>query len=572
MTDDSRVPLGESGREDPARQASGGAHADPAEPAEQPEAPGEPAQRHDGFTPPDALDDETFVSTPAPPPPPGASAPPATTDQPPRPGFVPPNQPPYGWSPGRPAPYPGGGPGGQGGPGGPGGPGGQGGPGGPGGGPGGLGGHGAPPPPMSGQGGPGAPGGPGHPGGSGGFGTSGGFGGPTGTAPNWAPLPASPAPKRRMPGAGFLAVLGLVIALVAGALGAGIGVLATGNDNSGGGSVDLGGSTSASGNSSGAVNRPPTSVAGIAHRVLPSVVMIKIETNTGDSGAGSGFIIQGGYILTNNHVVAEAANGGAMQVVFSDEKTTSATVVGRDPSSDIAVIKPATTNGRPALPLGNSADIAVGDPVIAIGSPLGLSGTVTSGIVSALNRPVQTQDQTGGGDSAVLNAIQTDAAINPGNSGGPLVDSQGRVIGINSAIATLGGQGFGSGGQSGNIGVGFAIPINQVKRVAQQLINNGGKATHAIIGATMDLQFQGNGVRIASSTQNGTPPLVSGGPAQKAGLHPGDVITNFDGHPVTRPEELIALIRSHAPGDKVKLTYQRGGKSTTVQLTLAEAN
>jgi S1-C subfamily serine protease len=554
MTDDSRVPPGEPGREDPARQASGDAHADPAQPAEQAEAPGEPAQRPGGFTPPDAIDDELLVSTP-PPPPPGAPAPPATSDQQPRPGFAPHHQPPYGWSPDRPAPYPGGGPGGPGNPGNPGG----------------LGGPGAPPPPTNVPGGPGGPGGPSGPGG---YGASGNFGGPTGTAPNWAPLPASPAPARRMPGAGLLAVLGLVIALVAGALGAGIGVLATGNDNSSGGNVDLGGSTGTSSNSSGAVNRPPTSVAGIAHRVLPSVVMIKVETNTGDSGAGSGFITKGGYIITNNHVVAEAANGGDMQVVFNDQKntSTSATIVGRDPSSDVAVIKPATTNNMPALPLGNSDDIAVGDPVIAIGSPLGLSGTVTSGIISALNRPVQTQDETGAGDSAVLNAIQTDAAINPGNSGGPLVDAQGRVIGINSAIATLGGQGLGSGGQSGNIGVGFAIPVNQAKRVAQQLINNGGKATHAIIGATMDLRYQGNGVRIATSTLNGTAPLVSGGPAQKAGLRPGDVITNFDGHSVTRPEELIALIRSHAPGDKVQLTYQRGGKSTTVQLTLAESN
>jgi putative serine protease PepD len=376
---------------------------------------------------------------------------------------------------------------------------------------------------------------------------------------------------RRPPGTGLLLVLGLVIALVAGATGAGIGVLATGDDGAAG-SVDLGGGSSTSSSNTGATNRAPTSVAGIAKRVLPSVVMIKIEAATGDNGAGTGFITKNGYIITNNHVVAQAANGGQMQVVFSDEKTTSAKIVGRDPSSDVAVIKPDTTNNLPVLPLGNSDDIAVGDPVIAIGSPLGLSGTVTTGIVSALNRPVQTQDETGSGDAAVLNAIQTDAAINPGNSGGPLVDAQGRVIGINSAIATLGGRGLGGGDQGGNIGVGFAIPVNQAKRVAEQLINNGGKATHAIIGATMDLQFQGNGVRISSTTQGGQAPLVSGGPADTAGLEPGDVITNFDGKPVTRPEELIALIRSKAPGDKVKLTYQRDGKSTTVELTLAESN
>jgi putative serine protease PepD len=390
-----------------------------------------------------------------------------------------------------------------------------------------------------------------------------------GPGPNWAPVPASPPAPRRLPGLGVLVVLGVVIALVAGALGAGI-MAATGNDPAGG-NVDLGGDSSGTTSGSGATNRAPDSIAGIAKRVLPSVVMIKIETGTGDSGAGTGFITKGGYIITNNHVVEGAAGGGNMEVVFNDQKTASATVVGTDPSSDVAVIKPGTTNNLPALDLGNSDDIAVGDPVIAIGSPLGLSGTVTTGIVSALNRPVSTQGEGGGGDAAVLNAVQTDAAINPGNSGGPLVDARGRVIGINTAIATVGNPGLG-GDQGGNIGVGFAIPINQGKRVAEQLINNGGKATHAIIGATMDLRYQGDGVRIATETQGGQTPLVSGGPAEQAGLRPGDVITNFDGKPVTRPEELIALIRSRAPGDRVKLTYQRGGSSSTVELSLAESN
>ncbi|HEY7486261.1 MAG TPA: trypsin-like peptidase domain-containing protein [Streptosporangiaceae bacterium] len=525
MTDDSREPLGDPEREEAAPQAADGAEAEPAE----------------GFAPPDAYDDRLLVSAPTP------AAGRGPVEQQPRPGFVPHNQPPYGWSPEPPRPYAGAYPGGQ------------------------ATRPSAPPPPPnpsgmgtpSGQSGPGGPGGPGGPAGAG------GPSGPIGPGPNWAPLPASPAPARRLPGVGALTIIGLIIALVAGALGAGIGVLASGNDKTGGGSVDLGGSSN-TGSNTGAVNRAPNSVAGIAKRVLPSVVMIKIEGN-GETGAGTGFIIKGGYILTNNHVVAAAANGGDMQVVFNDQKTTSATVVGRDPSSDIAVIKPGTTNGLPALELGNSDDIAVGDPVMAVGSPLGLAGSVTEGIVSALNRPVQTQGE-GGGDAAILNAIQTDAAINPGNSGGPLVDAQGRVIGINSAIATLGGQGLGSGDQGGNIGVGFAIPINQAKRVAEQLINNGGKASHAIIGATMDLQYQGNGVKIAATTQQGQPPLVAGGPAEKAGLKPGDVITNFDGKPVTQPEELIALIRSHAPGDKVKLTYQRDGKSTTVELTLAGSN
>ena len=357
------------------------------------------------------------------------------------------------------------------------------------------------------------------------------------------------------------------MALVAGAVGAGIGVLATGGDGVGGSrNVDLGGAT---GN---VKSRPADSVAGVAQRLLPSVVMIKISTTSGESGAGTGFVVQNGYIITNNHVVAEAASGG-IQVVFNDQKTTSATVVGRDPSSDIAVIKPQTTNQLQALQLGNSDDLAVGDAVIAIGSPLGLQSSVTTGIVSSLNRAVPTSGEgTSTSDAAVLNAIQTDAAINPGNSGGPLVDAQGRVIGINTAIATLGGGG-GLGGQSqgGSIGVGFAIPINQAKRVAEQIINNG-KATHARIGATMDLQYQGMGVRIAQGVQGGQPPLVKGGPAERAGLRPGDIITTFDGKPVASPTDLLAMIRSRAPGDKVKITYQRGGKESTVEVTLGETD
>ena len=556
MTDDSRAPLegsreGDSPQPDPAprqqEEEAGGAKAESAGGGE----------GFEGFAPPDAHDDRLLIPPPvrgqaAPPPGPWSASVPGMGEQGARPGFAPPSQPPsqpYGWPADRPQPYSGGP--GLGEPSGPG----FGGPGGP--------------------GRPGVPGGFGSPGGPGVPlpGPAGGFGGPTGptvpigAGPNWAPVPPSPTRPRRTPGLGVLVVLGIVIALVAGALGAGI-MAATTNDAAGD-NVDLDGGNGSTTTGGGTANRAPDSVAGTAKRVLPSVVMIRIESGTGDSGAGTGFITRGGYIITNNHVVA-AADGGNMEVVFSDQKTASAKIVGTDPSSDVAVIKPDTTNNLPALELGNSDDIAVGDPVIAIGSPLGLSGTVTTGIVSALNRPVSTQGD-GGGDAAILNAVQTDAAINPGNSGGPLVDARGRVIGINTAIATVGGQGFG-GDQGGNIGVGFAIPINQGKRVAEQLINNGGKATHAIIGATMDLRYQGDGVRIATEAQGGQAPLISGGPAERAGLRPGDVITNFDGKPVTRPEELIALIRSRAPGDKVKLTYNRGGRPTTVELTLAESN
>src|SRR3954454_21829878 len=220
----------------------------------------------------------------------------------------------------------------------------------------------------------------------------------------------------------------------------------------------------------------PKSYTAIAAKVLPSVVSIQVQAN-GSGDTGSGFVIRSdGYILTNNHVIASAVGGGGtITVTFNDGSTASGRVLGADPASDLAVVKVSRTGLKPAT-LGSSASVRVGDPVIAIGSPLGLSGTVTSGIVSALNRPVRTQQEStspfgsGSGDATVISAIQTDAAINPGNSGGPLVDGAGQVIGITSAIASLGSS---AGGQSGNIGVGFAIPIDQAKVIADQLIAKG---------------------------------------------------------------------------------------------------
>jgi putative serine protease PepD len=395
----------------------------------------------------------------------------------------------------------------------------------------------------------------------------GGFPGQPGQqGPNWAPVPGPPPRERRGPSTGLFLIVSVVVALLAGALGAGIGVMATGDRT---GTVDLGGGKSTS--STGAKNRDPGSVAGIAQRLVPSVVMIKVSNGT-EGGAGTGFVVHGGYIVTNNHVVAPAVGGGTMQVVFSDGKTTTATVVGHDPTSDIAVIKPGTLAGRKALTLGNSDAMAVGDPVIAIGSPLGLAGTVTTGIVSALNRPVSTSGE--GGESAFINAVQTDAAINPGNSGGPLVDSRGEVIGVNSAIATLGSQSLGSDKQqSGSIGLGFAIPSNQVKKVAEQLINNG-KATHAVIGACIDMAYQGGGARIATdgsqTCKSGT--IVPGGPAEKAGLKAGDIITSFDGRPISGSDELIMAIRAKSPGDRVQVAYTRGSQRSTTLLTLGAGN
>ncbi|MEW2352659.1 trypsin-like peptidase domain-containing protein [Spirillospora sp. NPDC029432] len=383
--------------------------------------------------------------------------------------------------------------------------------------------------------------------------------------PNWAPVPSLPSASRGGPGLGVLAVVALVVALVAGGLGAGIGVLATG-DGDEPGSISLGG-----GSGGGqAKNRPPDSVAGIAQKVLPSVVMIRVAAAGGEGAGGTGFIVNGGYIITNNHVVASGGSGGEIQVVFNDKKTLPATIKGRDPSSDIAVLKPEGAHRLPALQLGNSDDLAVGDPVIAIGSPLGLQGSVTTGIVSSMNRAVPTGGE-GGGDASVLNAIQTDAAINPGNSGGPLVDGKGRVIGINTAIATLGGRGLGGESQSGSIGLGFAIPINQGKRVAQEIINTGG-ARRAQLGIGMDQQYQGPGVKIATQAQQGVQPIVKGSAADKAGLRPGDVITKLGDQPIEGPADLSAQISSRGPGDKVKVTYQRDGKETTVEVTLGQAN
>jgi putative serine protease PepD len=302
-------------------------------------------------------------------------------------------------------------------------------------------------------------------------------------------------------------------------------------------------------------NRPSDSIAAVAAAVTPSVVSISVTTSQG-GGTGSGVILrQDGYILTNNHVVEAAAGGaGQIQVNFSDGAARPAKIVGRDSSYDLAVIKVSAT-GLPAATLGNSDDVVVGDEAIAIGSPLGLQGTVTSGIISALNRAVTTG---GSGDSSFINAIQTDAAINPGNSGGPLVDAQGKVIGINSAIATL-GQGS-STSQSGSIGLGFAIPINQAKRIAEELISTG-RSTHPVIGVTIDPNYSGPGVRIASVT--------AGGPADKAGIKAGAVILSVDGRTVSAPTELVVAIRAKNPGETVTLTLQSGSSTRDVQVVLA---
>jgi putative serine protease PepD len=309
---------------------------------------------------------------------------------------------------------------------------------------------------------------------------------------------------------------------------------------------------------SDSVERAPGSVADIAKRVIPSVV--SIEAGSRNSGStGTGFVIEStGYILTNNHVISEAVERkGTIEVTLNSGQKYSAKVVGRDSSYDLAVLKIAAS-GLTALQFGDSDNVAVGDSVIAIGSPLGLSGTVTLGIISAKNRAVTAGDS--GSENSFINALQTDAAINPGNSGGPLVDSTGSVIGVNSAIATLGSS-FGS--QSGSIGLGFAIPINQARKTADQLIKNG-KATYPVLGVSIDMKFEGEGALITKNEKA----ILPGGPAAKAGLKAGDVIVKFDGRTITSAEELIVAIRAKSVGDKVELTYTRNGLSATASVVL----
>jgi putative serine protease PepD len=305
--------------------------------------------------------------------------------------------------------------------------------------------------------------------------------------------------------------------------------------------------------SAGAVAPAAGSIAAVAAAVQPSVVQLNVSGADGE-GTGTGFVVSGdGYIVTNNHVAGGAGDGGKIDVTFSDGSTATGKLVGADAGYDLAVVKVDRTE-LPALTLGSSDSINVGDTAIAIGSPLGLQGTVTSGIVSALNRPVTAGGQ---GDTSYISAIQTDAAINPGNSGGPLVNGAGEVIGVNSAIATLG-----MGAASGNIGLGFAIPIDTAKRIVDEIINTGTSQT-PIIGVQLDMSFQGPGGAVSEVTAES--------PADTAGLQSGDVITKVDGLVITDPTALIVAIRANAPGDTIELTVLRNGETLSVPLTLVAA-
>ena len=296
----------------------------------------------------------------------------------------------------------------------------------------------------------------------------------------------------------------------------------------------------------------------ISALVTPSVVSIAVTSSLG-SGTGSGSIYKSNastsYIITNNHVIESAATTGTIKVEFINGEQVAATIVGRDPMYDLAVLLIKSGN-LPTIAVGDSSKVSVGDPVLAIGSPLGLASTVTSGIVSALNRPVTTGDE---GSQSYVNAIQTDAAINPGNSGGALVDAQGRIVGVNSAIATLS-----TGGTSGSIGLGFSIPINEAKRVIDEIIATG-KSTRPVLGVFFDTTYTGIGARILR--------LSPGEGAEKAGIPAGSVIRTIDGVKIADEVAAIVKIRSYAPGATITVVVDlpNSGGSKSFKITLGTA-
>jgi putative serine protease PepD len=399
-----------------------------------------------------------------------------------------------------------------------------------------------------------APGGPGGPGGPGSHAwTPSGPGGP-------APYGAwgSPPPRRdagRVPGWLWPAVaaLALVVGLVGGALGGAawttVSRLAeSGTSSSGMEDVDT-------------ISEPPLpeggSVASVAQRLLPSTVQIRARGGQQGGATGSGFVLdRQGHVVTNNHVVAGSTESGTIRVVDQDGNEATARLVGRSPVYDLAVLEVEDLDGLRPASLGRADSLVVGQDVVAIGSPLGLSSTVTAGIVSALDRPVTTGNSED--ESSYINAVQTDAAINPGNSGGPLVDLRGQVVGVNSAIATTGGF----GAEAGNIGVGFAIPIEQVRTTADQILRTG-EARYPVIGATV--QTGGDAQEDGAVVQE----VGSGTPAASAGLEGGDLITEVDGQRVMDGIALIVAIRTYQPGETIELTVLRDGQESTLEVTLA---
>jgi putative serine protease PepD len=412
---------------------------------------------------------------------------------------------------------------------------------------------------------------------------------------NTAPIPKVPNRSR----AGIVMASAVAVVVVAAGAGAGAVLLAQHPDHSGASAPATAGVAApghAPSGSQPAAGAPAGSIEQVAAKVMPSVVKLQLDMGGGRSEEGSGIVLSSdGLILTNNHVVAalaggappqvqqepvgpgtavapgervapsgqDAPGGQAMQatVTLSDGRTAPFTVAGADPASDIAVVRAQGLSGLTPITLGSSKDLKVGQNVVAIGSPLGLQGTVTSGIISALDRPVSTGGE-GGDQNTVLDAIQTDASINPGNSGGALVNMNGELIGVNSAIASLGG-GSSPDAQSGSIGLGFAIPSDQAKRISDELISSG-TATHASLGVQLSNDPRAQGASIAQ--------VVDGGPAATAGVPSGAVVTKVDDHVIDGAEALVASVRSKAPGDHVALTYADStGTTQTVEVTLGQA-
>jgi len=370
--------------------------------------------------------------------------------------------------------------------------------------------------------------------------------------------PATPTPARSgVPG--WLWPMVSVLALVVGVIGGMVGGAAYENWHTSSREGQVGGGLA----DAGAVSQAPLpagnhSVASVAQQLLPSTIQVLAQYQGKKDGAtGSGFVLdRSGHYITNNHVVADAvSHDGPIEIVDQNGDTFPATVVGRSPTYDLAVLYVKNGPTLPPASLGTAGVLRVGDQVVAFGSPLGLSSTVTSGIVSALNRPVTTSDT--GSTSSYINAVQTDAAINPGNSGGPLVDLSGRVVGVNSAIATTGSSGT---GEAGNIGVGFAIPIDQVKITADQILRTG-RARYPVIGASVDTgDATDSGAKILGVT--------SGSPAASAGLKKGDVVTEVESDKVADGIALIVAIRAHQPGETVRFTVRRGGNLLQLRITL----
>jgi len=368
--------------------------------------------------------------------------------------------------------------------------------------------------------------------------------------------PAQPAPEeKKTAGRGGRSVIAAaaIAALLGGGIGGGIVAASERNNN---GSVNTGLKIT---NATGApAAQTDGTIGAAAAKIRPSVVTIDV-TGNGQSGTGSGVIIRNdGYILTNDHVVSIGSGSGDIEVTLADGRTAPAKIVGRDSSDDLAVIKVDGLDNLTAATFAKSSQLTVGQAVVAVGAPLGLSDTVTAGIVSNTARPVRAGDQ----DQAVFQAVQTDAAINPGNSGGPLVDLNGSVVGINSAIAS---DTSGASDQAGNIGIGFAIPSDEASRIASELIASG-KAYHAVLGISVGGKTTGSivGVNVRD--------VSSSGGAATAGLKAGDVITALNDQKMRTADALIAAVRAHAPGEQVKITYTRDGKSSTVTVTLGKSD